>query len=221
MRFASIIFDFDSTIVDCETLDLLSEVALEGRSDKETIVKEVKHITNLGMEGRVPFGESLARRMALIAPDRTAVETVTARMVERITPSFLAHRDFFTSHHDAIYVISGGFDEVIIPVADMLGIDRTHIFANTFVYDDNGIVVGVDQTRPSAQTGGKARAVEEARLPRPSVIVGDGWTDYEIKQKGVADVFICYAEHARREKVVLNADAVAMSFDDLLRSCEA
>jgi D-3-phosphoglycerate dehydrogenase len=124
MRYGSIIFDFDSTVVDCETLDLVSEVVLAERSDKDEVLAEVKRITALGMEGAIPFGESLARRMALIAPTRAAVADVASRMLEHITPSFLAHKDFLAQRRDSIYIVSGGFDEIIAPVADALGREK-------------------------------------------------------------------------------------------------
>lgn len=220
MKYASFIFDFDSTVVDCETLDLVSEVALSGRADAAEVVAEVKRITALGMEGAIPFDESLARRMALIAPTRAAVLEIASRMKEHITPSFLAHKDFFAAHRENVYIISGGFDEIIAPVAESLGIDTTHIFANAFVYGTDGVASGVDLSRPSAHAGGKVKAVASSGMPHPRVIVGDGWTDYEIKQQGAADAFIAYVEHARREKVVAQADAVATSFEDLLNYFE-
>lgn len=216
MKYASYIFDFDSTIVDCETLDVLSGVALRGRADREEILADVKRITELGMEGRISFPESLSRRMALIAISKGAVAEVAVRIVSRITPSFLAQSHFFRSNRDRIYVISGGFDEIIFPVVDALGIDRTHVLANAFVYDEDGIA-RVDENRPLAHAEGKIRAVEEADLLRPRVIIGDGWTDYEIREKGAADAFIAYTENAKRDTVIARADAVASSFDDVLK----
>lgn len=216
MKYASLIFDFDSTIVDCETLDMIAEVALADRNDRSAVLAEVKRVTALGMEGTLPFGESLSRRMSLIAPTRGAIQEVAARIVKHITPSFLSHKDFFAAHSAHVYIISGGFDEIIFPAADALGIDRSHVLANTFVFDSRAIG-SIDQTRPSAHAGGKARAVEEAGLPRPRVIIGDGWTDYEIREKGAADAFIAYVEHVKRDTVVAKSDAAAASFDELLQ----
>lgn len=215
MKFASVIFDFDSTVVDCETLDLVAEVALAGRTESDGVLAEVKRITALGMEGAIPFGESLARRMALIAPSRETVARIAREMVRHITPSFLAHRAYLQAHHDNIYIVSGGFDELIAPVGEALGLDPGHTFSNAFIYDEGGIATGIDASRPLAYAGGKARAIEEADIPGPRIIIGDGWTDYEIKAKGAAEMFVAYIEHARREKVVAQADAVAQSFDQL------
>ncbi|MEN9413628.1 MAG: phosphoglycerate dehydrogenase [Candidatus Parcubacteria bacterium] len=215
MRFASVVFDFDSTVVDCETLDIVSEIALAARDDKDAVLAEVKRITALGMEGAIPFDESLSRRIALVAPTRAAVSLVAERIVEHITPSFLARKDFFETHRGQIAIVSGGFDEIIWPVADILGIPRSLVYANEFVFDERGIAIGVDTTRASAQAGGKTRAVRAVNMQQPIVIVGDGWTDYEIKEQGVADTFIAYTEHAQREKVIAHADARAASGEEL------
>ncbi len=221
MQYASVVFDFDSTIVDCETLDLVSEEALAGHADTDEILAEVRRITTLGMEGAIPFDESLSRRIALVAPTRAAVAAVAEHIVSHITPAFLAHQDFFRSHAGSIAIVSGGFDDIIFPVADTLGIPRALVFANEFRFDERGIATGVDTTRPSAQAGGKARAVESAELVRPLVMVGDGWTDYEVMEKGVADAFIAYTEHARREHVVAQATAEARSCDELMALLES
>lgn len=216
MRFASVVFDFDSTIVDCETLDLVSEVALAGRDDKDAALEEVRRITALGMDGTLPFHESLSRRMHLIAPTRDAVTEIQERIVGHITPSFLANKTFIREHADSIYIISGGFDEIIFPVSDALGIPRSHVYANAFIYDDSDTAIGVDQERATSRAGGKVAAVRAAGLATPLLIVGDGWTDFELRQEGVADAFLAYVEHAEREKVTAVADAIAHSFDDVL-----
>lgn len=216
MKCTSLVFDFDSTVVDCETLDLVSEVALRGRSDADAVLAEVKRITALGMEGAIPFDESLSRRIALVAPTRAAVEEVAARIVGHITLSFRTHTDFFAARRGSIAIVSGGFDNIIWPVADILGIPRELVFANAFRFDDEGTACGVDTTRPSSQAGGKARAVAASALARPLAIVGDGWTDYEVKERGAADFFIAYTEHARRENVIARGDAVAASLDDII-----
>lgn len=216
MQCASLIFDFDSTVVDCETLDLISEFALTGRSDKEAVLAEVKRITALGMEGAIPFDESLSRRIALVAPTREAVTLVAARILDHISTSFRTHADFFSARRGSIAIVSGGFDDIIWPVADQLGIPRELVFANAFRFDGSGVACGVDTARPSAQVGGKARAVAAAGLARPLAIVGDGWTDYEVKECGAADFFLAYTEHAQRDKVVAQADAVVTSLDDIV-----
>ena len=50
------------------------------------------------------------------------------------------------------------------------------------------------------------------------VVVGDGWTDYEIRAAGAADRFYAFVETAARPKVTAAADAVAASFDEVLHA---
>ena len=44
-----------------------------------------------------------------------------------------------------------------------------------------------------------------------TVIVGDGYTDFEVYNQGVADYFFAFTEHSAREKVV---NAVAAASDE-------
>lgn len=221
MPWASLVFDVDSALVDCETLELVSEEALTTRAgERDAVMHEVRRITALGMEGTIPFAESLARRLQLIAPTRTHVQTVAATIPSHITRSFLAHTDFFSAHRDRIFVVSNGFKEIIFPATDLLGIRREHVYASEFTYDDAGRVIGVVPGGVLLEASGKAKTVALMNPPHPCIMVGDGWTDYEVKEYGAADVFVAYTEHARRERVVAHADASVSSLDELLELLE-
>ncbi|TSC87060.1 MAG: D-3-phosphoglycerate dehydrogenase [Parcubacteria group bacterium Gr01-1014_8] len=220
MKFATVVFDFDSTLVDVETLESVSEIALQGRKDFAAVTAQIRTITERGLQGTMAFDESLARRMALIAPRREDVQRVAGGLVEHITPSVLQHRDFFAHNAECVFIVSGGFDELIFPVSDTLGILRKNVFANAFVYDERGVAVGVDTTRPLSQHLGKVKALRAENLKRPLAMVGDGYTDYEVKAHGEADVFIAYVEHTHRDAVVEHADNVALSFSDVRRYLE-
>ena len=47
-------------------------------------------------------------------------------------------------------------------------------------------------------------------------MVGDGYTDYEVKKYNAADIFIAYTENINRKSVVKNADIVANNFDKVI-----
>ena len=49
------------------------------------------------------------------------------------------------------------------------------------------------------------------------IIVGDGYTDYEIKKFNVAKYFLAYTAHVKRDNVVKNADAVCNDFYDVIK----
>ena len=70
------IIDFDSTFIQTEGLEELAEVVLKDNPKKEEILEEIKKITNLGMEGKIGFRESLKKRLALLKANRTHLEKV-------------------------------------------------------------------------------------------------------------------------------------------------
>lgn len=212
-----LVFDFDSTIASVESLEVLAEYALRHNPAKEDILIKMKEITNLGMDGTIPYEESLSRRMPLLSLTASDIRTFAPTMTKYITRSFNEHADFFATHADTIYVVSGGFDDLIFPVTDMLSIPRSHVFANNFVYDGSGTVTGVDTSRPASRKGGKAEQIRSLQLTGSIYMVGDGMTDFDVKRAGVADRFIAYTEHARRDPVVAVANHEITHFAQLLK----
>jgi D-3-phosphoglycerate dehydrogenase len=210
---ATWVFDFDSTLVDFETLERLADLSLEGVADAEARRAEIARLTDATMAGEVPFAEGLARRLALLPLTRDHVAAVAAEAVARLTSSVARNRAFFRDHADRIAIVSGGFDEVIAPVAEALGIAPGRVVANTLTYDAEGRVTGVADS-PLLQPRGKALALQS--MPRPLVMIGDGWTDYEVRQAGVADRFYAFTEVVRRAPVVAAADAEVRSLDEVL-----
>lgn len=217
IAYKSIVFDFDSTIVSAESLDFLANLVLKDRSKKIKMVKKIKNITNLGMGGKITIEESLARRVSIISPNRDQVFNAGKKISKLITKSFLKNKRFFSTNAKNIYVVSAGFEEMTLPSIKMLGIKKSNVFANKFIFNRAGKVTGIDQKRLTAQNFGKVKQLQKLSLPKPVVAIGDGYTDYEIKKQGVARNFIAYTEHACRKNVVANADFVAKTFSDILK----
>jgi D-3-phosphoglycerate dehydrogenase len=211
------IFDFDSTLVQVETLDELAKICLQDNPDKKAIIKKIKATTKLGMEGKISFNESLKTRLTLIKPHKEQVNFLVKKLVAKISPSLLKNLDFIKNNCDRIYIISGGFKECILPVANKLGIKDNHILANTFIFDRNGKYLGFDDQNPLAQKDGKAKAVELLKLKGEIVVIGDGYTDWKIKAQGAADYFIAFTETVKRPAIIDKADWVIDSFDDLIK----
>ena len=89
------VMDFDSTIVQVEPLDELAAVYLKKRRDQDKLLNQIKEITRAGMEGKIPFSESLEKRVGLLKADRASVKEVTKRLKKKITPSILKNKRFF------------------------------------------------------------------------------------------------------------------------------
>jgi D-3-phosphoglycerate dehydrogenase len=115
-----------------------------------------------------------------------------------------------------VYIVSGGFREYIIPVAETLGIRPDHVLANSFSFDGKGRVIGIDEQNVLAQKAGKAKAVKSLGLNGEIFIIGDGFTDLEIKQHLTDSTFVAYTETVFRENVVDKADYSVPNFDEFL-----
>lgn len=212
----TLIFDFDSTLVRIETLEALADIALKDHPNAAEIRAEVAALTDQAMAGEVPFGEALRRRLALLPLTREHVDALAATILDEGTPSVRRNLRFFQENAGRILVLSGGFREIIAPVAERLGVAPEHVFCNDLTYDDEGRVTGVDDTNPLSQADGKPRVIRSLKLDGPVVMIGDGWTDAEVKLAGAADRFYAYTEIVRRERVVAAADAETPSMDELL-----
>ena len=78
----TVLFDFDSTLIDRESLD---EMLSESLAQRPGDAARVRAITDAGMEGRLDFGESLAQRLAIASPTRAQVEAFGHRAIRHLT----------------------------------------------------------------------------------------------------------------------------------------
>lgn len=210
------IIDFDSTFVRVEALDKLAEIALSDNPKREAILSEIKEITAKGMNGEIPFDKSLSGRLSLFRANKADIERLVKTLKKNITPSILRNKAFFKKYKDEIYVLSGGFKGYIVPLFKPFGIEENHILANTFVFNKKGEVTGFDKKNSLSRKGGKTRAIKELGLKGEIYIIGDGYTDYEIKKAGLADKFFVFHENIKREAVVGRADYLLPNFDEFL-----
>ncbi|MES2835645.1 MAG: phosphoglycerate dehydrogenase [Pseudomonadota bacterium] len=217
MTAPTFVFDFDSTLVDFETLEALADLCLEGSPEAAVVRAEIVAMTDQAMAGEIAFDEALRRRLALLPLTRAHVETLAARAVDALAPSIARNRAFFRDNAASIVIVSGGFREVIAPVAAELGVALDRVLANDLTYDSDGRATGVEVSLLLADRG-KALALDTLNLTGPVVMVGDGWTDAEVKLAGRADRFYAFTEIVRRPRAVEAADAEAASLDEILHA---
>jgi D-3-phosphoglycerate dehydrogenase / 2-oxoglutarate reductase len=211
-----IVIDFDSTFTKVEAFDLLAEITLRDHPEAGERKKKIREITNLAMEGGLSFRESLEKRVALLAPNKAHLEQLTARLKDQVSESFKRNREFFQKYADNIYVISNGFHVFIDPIVTEFGIKPENILANRFHFDDRGNVTGFDTDNPLTQNHGKAEQLKRLNLPGDIYVIGDGYTDYEIKHAGLANKFYAFTENVARENILDKADHITPSLDEFL-----
>ncbi len=210
------VIDFDSTFTQVEAFDVLAEISLDSHPDREELKQKIKDITNQGMDGSLSFRESLEQRLKILAPNKRHLQQLVSALKGKVSSSFVRNKDFFKDYSDRIFIISNGFHSFIEPIVTEYGIRAENIFANQFVFDDQGNVVGFDKENPLSSNNGKVEQLKKLNLPGDVYVIGDGYTDYEIKKSGLANKFYAFTENVERESVLANADHVAPSLDEFL-----
>nr|WP_292960580.1 phosphoglycerate dehydrogenase [Muricauda sp. UBA7809] len=210
------VFDFDSTLTRVEALDVLAEMTLQDNPKRDEIVSEIQKITNLGIDGDISFTESLERRIRLLSANKSDLEALVVELRQKISKSIEANKEFFHEFSDHIYVISCGFKEFIDPIVEEYNIPSERVFANTFKFDDEGNIIGFDETNVLAAHNGKIECLKNLDLEGEVQVIGDGYSDYVMREAGIADKFFAYTENVHREKATNNADHVAPNLDEFL-----
>jgi D-3-phosphoglycerate dehydrogenase len=211
------VIDFDNTFIKNEGLEELAEIVLKNNPQKESILAQMQELKTQGIEGKIPFAESLAKRLALLKANRQDVERLTAHLKKNVSDSILRNKQFFKTFKDNIYIISDEFKDFIIPVIKPFGIPEDHVFANTFIYDDKGNITDFDKTNPLSQDDGKAQLLKELNLAdADTYAIGGRYTDYKLKEFGLVKEFIAFTENIERDALLNRADRVAPTFDEFL-----
>ncbi|MBM1107556.1 phosphoglycerate dehydrogenase [Aurantibacter crassamenti] len=210
------VFDFDSTLTRVEALDVLAEMTLQGKSNKDEVIEEIQKITNLGIDGDISFTESLERRIKLLKANKSDLDGLVAELRQKISKSIESNKEFFEKFSDDIYVISCGFKEFIDPIVKEYNIPSDRVYANTFKFDDAGNIVGFDEENPLSQHNGKIECLKQMDLDGEVQVIGDGYSDYVMREAGIADKFFAYTENVHRDKAAKNADHVTPNLDEFL-----
>lgn len=210
------VFDFDSTLTRVEALDVLAEMTLQGKSNKEEVIQEIQDITNLGIDGDISFTESLERRIQLLKAHKNDLEGLVSELRQKISKSIASNKEFFEKFSDDIYVISCGFKEFIDPIVQEYNIPSERVYANTFKFDEEGNIIGFDEDNVLASHNGKIECLKNLDLEGEVQVIGDGYSDYVMREAGIADKFFAYTENVHREKAANNADHVTPNLDEFL-----
>ncbi|MEQ8471808.1 MAG: phosphoglycerate dehydrogenase [Marinoscillum sp.] len=210
------VIDFDSTFTRVEALDVLCEISLRGQADAEESLQKIKDITDLGMEGKISFRESLEERLKILQANKSHLPELIARLSEQVSQSFQRNKEFIRKYSDQIYILSNGFKDFIVPIVEHFGISEDRVFANEFEYDAQGNITGFNRDNMLSQNNGKPNKIKSLNLEGEVYVLGDGYTDYEIKKAGIAHKFYAFTENVRRANVLANADHEAPNLDEVL-----
>lgn len=197
-----VVLDADSTLIEDEVIELLADAA-----GSRTLVAEV---TERAMRGELDFADSLRARVATLAGLSTAVFADVGRLI-RPTPGVHDLIVGLHAHGSSVGVVSGGFHELLDPLADVLGLD--HWRANRLEARDGlltGRLIGpVIDARAKAEALREWAAAEQVALAQ-TIAVGDGAND--LQMMAVAGLSVAFNAKPRvREEADLVIDVADLS----------
>jgi D-3-phosphoglycerate dehydrogenase / 2-oxoglutarate reductase len=210
------VIDFDSTFTQVEGLDELANIALLGNPNREKVVQQIRDLTEKGMNGEMSFAEGLRSRIQLLQANRSHIEALIDFLRTKISDSVVRNRAFLHDYSDSILIVSSGFKEFIVPIVTELGLKEENVYANTFTFDENDNIIGVDENNVLSKDKGKVKLLESLHLEGDVCAIGDGYTDYELRASGLATRFYAFTENVERKKVTNVADHVVPSLDEFL-----
>jgi len=206
-------FDVDSTVCTDEGIDELAEWCGAGEA--------VAEMTRKAMGGGMSFREALQARLDLMNPSQEAVNDFVRSNPPKLSPGVKELIHTLQSKGKTVFLVSGGFRQMIEPVADALNIPHSNIYANRLLFNESGDFVEFDKTEFTSESGGKANAIvhlKEKYGYEKIVMMGDGATDLEARKDGGADMFIGYGGVSVRNIVAENADWFLLEFNPLLEA---
>ena len=205
-----LLIDFDSTFIKSESLEVISDISLIHNPNSIETIAQIKELTSKAMEGKISFADALIKRIQLLNAKKEHIDLSIKKIENDISNSFNKNRKFFTENFKNCYIVSGGFTDIIEPVVANFCIPKKNIFANELIFDKNGYLESINQNNPLSQDLGKISVAK--KIKGKKIIIGDGYTDYEIKKHGIASQFIQYTENINRKNLNKNADFIS---DDL------
>ncbi|HEX6888020.1 MAG TPA: phosphoserine phosphatase SerB [Candidatus Nanopelagicales bacterium] len=167
-----VVMDVDSTLIQDEVIELLARFA--GRE------AQVRAVTEAAMRGELDFAASLHARVAELAGlPATVIDEARAQV--RLTPGARTLCRTLKRLGYRIALVSGGFTEVIAPIAEQLGVDAVR--ANGLEVVDGHLTGRV--RGPVIDRAAKAAALREfaAEFGIPAartVAIGDGANDLDM-----------------------------------------
>ena len=189
------VFDFDSTLMDGETLDIIARET--NFSDK------ISDITAKGMRGEIDFFESLQMRVSLLK----GIKLETVNEICSSLPIMNGAKETIEELHKKGYkcvCFSGGFKNATVLFAQKLNLDAE--FANIFHVKDNVLTGKVGGEMMFSDSKGNMLLTLQKLLDvsyDDTLVVGDGANDLSMFKHAKNRVALCAKEVLKREANII------------------
>ncbi len=189
------VFDFDSTLMDGETIDFLAKAL--------GIEEKVATITEKAMQGELDFFESLSTRVALLKGlEVNKVEEICQNLP--FMPGAKETIQALKQKGYTVVVFSGGFRNATAHAKDLLGLDAD--FANILHFKDHHLsgLVGGDMMFDFSKGDMLIRLQSLLGISRAdTLVVGDGANDRSMFEHADTRVAFCAKEILKKEANII------------------
>ena len=203
------VFDFDSTLMDGETIDFFAEAI--------GIKDEVAAITERAMSGKLDFFESLQQRVGLLK----GLDFKTVEKISHNLPYMNGAQQTIAELKKAGYTVvcfSGGFRTATTYAKDILGYDAD--FSNVLHHKDGLLtgLVGGDMMFDFSKGDMITRLQEILHVDRENtMVVGDGANDRSMFVHADTRIAFCAKEILKREaNIIIDTKDLTQILDKVL-----
>ena len=189
------VFDFDSTLMDGETIDFLAK--------DYGVEQEVKAITQKAMNGELDFFESLTYRLGLLKGMKLSRVNEICQNLPFIKGAKETIQEFKNRGYRVV-CFSGGYKNATVPAKDYLGLDGE--FSN-ILHTKNGILTGMfgGEMCFSESKGEMLKTLQSVLKigVEKTITIGDGANDLSMFKYASERVAFCAKEILKKEATII------------------
>lgn len=202
------VFDFDSTLMDGETLDIIA---------KETeYYKEIKEITEKGMKGEIDFFESLISRVALLEGMKLKKVNEICESLPIMNGAEETIKELKNKNYKCV-CFSGGFKNATLIFVEKLKLDGE--FSNIFHTKNNILTGKVGGEMMFLDSKGNMLLALQKLLDisrDDTLVVGDGANDLSMFKYAKNRVAFCSKEILKKEaNIIINEKDLRLLIDKI------
>lgn len=202
------VFDFDSTLMDGETLDIIA---------KETeYYKEIKEITEKGMKGEIDFFESLILRVALLEGMKLKKVNEICESLPIMNGAEETIKELKNKNYKCV-CFSGGFKNATLIFVEKLKLDGE--FSNIFHTKNNILTGKVGGEMMFLDSKGNMLLALQKLLNisyNDTLVVGDGANDLSMFKYAKNRVAFCSKEILKKEaNIIINEKDLRLLIDKI------
>ena len=161
VRFATVVFDVDSTLAAIEGIDWLATLR------SPAVAAACADLTARAMAGEMSLEEVYELRLRAIGPTVDEIAALAEAYRHAVEPGAVALIDALREAGCEVHMVSGGLRSALLPLARDLGVVPNRLHAVSLIADDSGRLVVLHGTQPLATQRGKPKVLSELALPRP------------------------------------------------------